>query len=222
MPDHNPQPELIQELITRLSDIRTSGGNEADTRFKIIDDILTSVLGWEKSDFRHEERLSEDGQEGYLDYLVTTAQTSLLIEAKRAQVNFSNVPALRRAPLRGSWAKSGDLRKAIVQARDYGRTKGVGFCAVTNGDAWVVFPVNRRDLVSFEDTDAVVFRTADSALHDDLEEFLGLLSRESVIDGSLEQQLLWGRQQPNREPQTQSHLRQVLLENHGTNYVFEY
>lgn len=192
MSDNNPQPELTQELIARLSDIRTSGGNEADTRFKIIDEILTSILGWEKTDFHHEERLSEDGQESYLDYLITTAQTSLLIEAKRAQVNFGNVPALRRAPLRGSWAKNGDLRKAILQARDYGRIKGVGFCAVTNGDAWVVFPVNRRDLVSFEDTHAVVFRSADSALHADFEEFRALLSRESVIDGSLEQQLLGG------------------------------
>jgi hypothetical protein len=65
---HNPTPlDLSQELLARLSDIRTSGGNEADTRFKVIDDILTSILGWEKNDFVHEERLSEDGQESYLD-----------------------------------------------------------------------------------------------------------------------------------------------------------
>jgi len=62
--------DLTQELLARLSDIRTSGGNEADTRFKVIDDILTSILGWGKNDFVHEERLSEDGQECYLDYLL--------------------------------------------------------------------------------------------------------------------------------------------------------
>jgi hypothetical protein len=46
----------------------------------------------------HEERLTEDGQESYLDYLITTAQTSLLVEAKRAQVNFTGLPSVRRAP----------------------------------------------------------------------------------------------------------------------------
>jgi hypothetical protein len=190
VPDSAPS-DIAQELLARLSDIRTSGGNEADTRFKVIDDILTLVLGWEKTDFVHEERLSEDGNESYLDYLITTAQTSLLVEAKRAQISFDNLPAVRRAPLRGSWLK-GDLRKAVIQARDYGRTKGVGFCAVTNGDAWVIFPVNRRDLVSFDDTSAVIFKAAELALGNDLEEFKALLTREAVIDGSLEQQLLGG------------------------------
>jgi hypothetical protein len=42
---------LALELIARLSDIRTFGGNEADTRFKVIDEILTSILAWDKNDF---------------------------------------------------------------------------------------------------------------------------------------------------------------------------
>jgi hypothetical protein len=179
------------ELIARLSDIRTSGGNEADTRFKVIDDTLTSILGWDKNDFECEERVSEDGDEFFLDYSITTAQTSLLVEAKRAQSAFTKLPAVRRSALRGAWMK-GDVRKAIIQARDYGRKKGVGFCAVTNGDAWIIFPVNRRDLVSFEDTFAVIFPDAKSALEADQEDFRALLSRASVIDGSLEQQLLGG------------------------------
>jgi hypothetical protein len=133
--------------------------------------------------------VSEDGSDFFLDYLITTAQTSLLIEAKRAQIDFSKLPQSRRAALKGSWVK-GDLKKAILQARDYGRKRGVGFCAVTNGDAWVVFPVNRRDLVSFEDTFAVIFSDAEQALSSDFDEFYGLLSREAVIDGSLEQGLL--------------------------------
>lgn len=179
------------ELIIRLSDIRTSAGNEADTRFKVIDDILTSTLEWDKTDFLHEERITEDGGEFYLDYLIQTAQTSLLIEAKRAQTDFSKLPSSRRVALKGSWLK-GDLKKAVLQARDYGRKRGVGFCAVTNGDAWIIFPVNRRDLVSFEDTYAVIFPDIESALNTDADEFHALLSRTAVIDGSLERQLLGG------------------------------
>jgi hypothetical protein len=144
-----------------------------------------------QNDFTHEERISEDGADFYIDYLIKTAQTSLLIEAKRAQIDFSKIPSSRRAPLKGAWMK-GDLKKAVHQARDYGRKRGVGFCAVTNGDAWIVFPVNRRDLVSFEDTYAIVFPDINSALDEDLEEFLSILSRASVIDGSLERELLGG------------------------------
>jgi hypothetical protein len=86
----------------------------------------------------------------------------------------------------------GDVRKAVNQARDYGRKCGVGFCAVTNGDAWIVFPVNRRDLVSFEETHAFLFKDARVALDTAADEFQELLSRTAVIDGSLEQKLLGG------------------------------
>ena len=180
-----------KELIARLSDIRASGGNEADTRFKVIDDILVDVLGWDKADFETEPRVSEDGADHFLDYLVRTAQTVFLIEAKRAQVSFSQLPASRRAPLKGAWFK-GDLRRAIIQARDYGRARGVGFCVVTNGDAWIVFAVNRRDLVSFEDTYAIIYQDIEAVLDTDFSEFHALLADDSVIDGSLEQELLGG------------------------------
>lgn len=148
-------------------------------------------MGGKKEDFQHEVRVSEDGADTFLDYLIHTAQTSLLVEAKRAQIDFSHLPSARRAVLKGSWVK-GELRKAIIQARDYGRKKGVGFCVVTNGDAWIIFPVNRRDLVSFEDTYAVIFPDAHCALDADADEFRDLLSRDGVIDGSLEQELLGG------------------------------
>jgi len=179
-----------QEIIERLSDISTTGGNEADTRFKVIDAILEDILGWQKADFKHEDRISEDEQDSFSDYLITTAQTSLLVEAKRAQIDFSKVPTGRVA-LKGAWLK-GELRKAVLQARDYGRKSSVGFCAVTNGSSWIIFPVNRRDLVRFEDTYAIAFSSARSALDTDSDNFRELLSREAVIDGSLEQQLLGG------------------------------
>lgn len=182
---------IADEIITRLSELRVGDANEAETRFKIIDDVIRHVLGWQITDITVEERVSEDGKDQYLDYLIRTAQTSFLIEAKRNVSNFQAVPTSRRAILRGSWLR-GDLRKAILQARDQGRAIGVGFCVVTNGDAWIVFPVNRRDLVSFEETFAIVFSDSQNALKDDIYDFASLLSRDAVIDGSLEQQLLGG------------------------------
>ena len=179
-----------QELINRLSEIRVEAGNEADTRFKVIDEILTQILGWERTDILSEPRVTEDGQESYLDYLISTAQTSLLVEAKKAKIDFSRVPTGRFA-LKSSWIK-GELKKAILQARDYGRKKSTGFCAVTNGDAWIIFPVNRRDQISFEETYAIGFADVRAALDTDIDGFKSLLSRDAVVDGSLEQNLLGG------------------------------
>lgn len=182
---------LSDEIITRLSELRVGDANEAETRLKVIDDVVRHILNWQLEDITVEERVSEDGKDQYLDYLVRTAQTSFLIEAKRNSANFNSAPTSRRAALRGNWLK-GDLRKAILQARDQGRALGVGFCVVTNGEAWIIFPINRRDLVSFEETFAVIFPDSRSALKDDVDDFKVLLSRDSVIDGSLEQQLLGG------------------------------
>ncbi len=103
-----------QEIIKRLSDIRAGSGNEADTRFQVIDEVLKHFLGWQAADFKMEERVSEDGADYFLDYLITTAQTSLLVEAKRAQIDFSKVKT-GRAALKGAWLK-GDLGRAVVQA----------------------------------------------------------------------------------------------------------
>jgi hypothetical protein len=73
-----------QEILNRLSDIRVSGGNEADTRFQVIDQIIRQVLGWEDIDLKFEMRISEDGQDQFADYLLKTAQTSLLSKRRLA------------------------------------------------------------------------------------------------------------------------------------------
>ena len=86
-----------------LSALRIQDANEATTRQKFIDEILYEVLGWTKDDTQFEERVSEDGTTRYLDYLVHTAQTSFLIEAKRLSITFDNLPTTRRAVLKGSW-----------------------------------------------------------------------------------------------------------------------
>lgn len=183
--------QSTSEILATVSALRVTDSNEATTRQRVIDEIVYGVLGWQKEDVSVEERVTEDEGQGYIDYICQTAQTSLLIEAKRVNADFGQLPDNRRALIKGSWVR-GTLSNAIKQARDYGRTKGVGFCVVTNGDAWIVFPVNRRDMVSFEESACIIFKNAESALSTDSEEFLELLSRESVIDGSLEKSLLGG------------------------------
>lgn len=179
-------------ILAQVSEGRIKGFNEAQTRHHIIDPTLFGILGWSTDDGTVEERVTEDGENSFIDYIFRTAQTSILIEAKRLAINFGQLPNSRRISLKGSWM-SGPAGDAVRQARDYARQRGVAFAAATNGDAWIVFPVNRTDGVSFEDSHAVAFQSAESALFNDFEEFSQTLSRASVIDGSLDLLLLGGQ-----------------------------
>jgi hypothetical protein len=179
----------VDDIVKDISELRIGDANEATTRQRIIDDILYIVLGWAKDEVTPEERTSEDGKTGFIDYLFSCAQANILVEAKRINARLDNLPDQRRLPLKGTWLK-GDAGEAVRQARDYARSKGVGFAAVTNGDAWIIFPVNRRDLVSFEDSQAIIFKSARVALDADREQFIELMSRAAIINGALDTALL--------------------------------
>lgn len=165
-----------------------SNANEAETRLKVIDDVVFSVLGWQKHDVTVEERVSEDGHTRFADYIIRTASTALLIEAKRAAASF--VFPRRHVRLRLSGVLSeGLVGAAIRQARDYCRRKSIPFAVVTNGSAWIVFPATRTDQVPFEDSEARTFRDLDDVATRFVE-FWELLSRERTLDGNLAHELL--------------------------------
>lgn len=179
------------EIRKDISELRVGDANEAVTRQRIIDEILYGTLGWSKDEVTVEERVAEDDEVGFLDYLFSCAQANVLVEAKRINARLDGLPDQRRMPLKGSWLK-GEVGKAVRQGRDYARKKGVGFAVVTNGDAWIIFPVNRRDNVSFENSYAIIFKNAQIALDSDREEFVALLSRAAIINGALDTALLGG------------------------------
>jgi hypothetical protein len=178
-----------QEIVARYEELRLSDANEAETRLKVINEILYGVLGWTHDDIRVEDRVSEDGNTTFADYVITTGMSALVVEAKKVGVAFGEVPDTRRSTLRGRLV-SGKTGEAIIQARDYARKMAIPFAAVTNGLVWIVYPATRTDQVSFANSSAVIFPTLKSALHDDFAEFYELLSRDAVINGSLENELL--------------------------------
>ena len=185
-----PIAEIAREIRERVGDLKLADANEAETRFKLIDDIIRNILGWTIADIHPEERISEDGKTRFIDYVVRTANTAIVLEAKRIGATFDiahNVE--RRAQLTPGFVK-GELGEAIVQARDYGRSKSIPFAVVTNGYQWVIFPASRSDQVEFNKSSAIVFESLESALGNDLDYFLSLLSRDGVIDGFLEKELL--------------------------------
>lgn len=177
------------EIVAQYQQLRLSDANEAETRLKVINHIIYDVLHWTHADVRVEERVSEDGSTTWADYTLRTGMTGIIIEAKKAGVTFENVPSVRRAVLNGKLV-AGALGDAIIQARDYARKLSIPFAVVTNGNSWIVLPATRTDQIPFKDSSAIIFDSLKSALEDDYVEFEEILSRNSVIDGSLENELL--------------------------------
>jgi hypothetical protein len=184
---------VIEEILGQYDDLAASDANEAATRLKVINDVLYKVLGWTHTDVTVEDRVLEDGVTTFSDYILRTGMSSLVIEAKRVGASFHEVPDTRRANLRGRFI-SGATGEAITQARDYARKMGIPFAVVTNGKQWIVFPATRTDQITFSNSAAIIFPSLRSALRDDFAEFYDLLSRECVINGSLQAELLGRRE----------------------------
>jgi len=190
--------KMVRDLQLRASELKINNGNEAMTRIKIIDDIIFDILGWSKDDVKIEERVDEDDNTEFADYVISTGRHSILIEAKKLGFNFEGLPKARKAFLKGTWLNR-PVGRPIKQVRDYGRKLGVGFCIATNGLSWVAFPVNRRDQVSFENSACLIFSDFVNSIDDELEEFKALFSRQAVIAGSLDKALL-GSERDQNEP----------------------
>lgn len=184
-----PSRPTAESILAQYETLLLHDANEADTRVKVITDVLYHVLGWTHADVHNEERVSEDGSTTWADYTIRTGMTAIVVEAKRIGVTFDEVPDDRRTRLRGK-IMTGATGDAIIQARDYARKLSLPFAVVTNGNSWIIFPANRIDQVRFADSSAIIFPTLRSALYTDFAEFTDLLSRDAVINGSLENELL--------------------------------
>ena len=156
--------------------------SEADTRSKFIDPVFKDVLGWNESDIRREKPVAQ----GYVDYVLGSDYSYLLIEAKRSkprfQLNATEKP--RRLKLSGPHLLGNrKVQTHISQAQSYASDIGVQFCLLTNGSQFVIFrpylpgrPWKQGMAIVFHDHRDILKNFA---------EFYDLLSRDRVISGSL-------------------------------------
>jgi len=180
-----------RDILEAYRNLILSSANEAATRLKVIDRILREVLGWLDEDISPEEHVTEDGLTTYADYILRTANAAIVVEAKKAGAAFTVQTQVehRRVKLSNHFLQS-ELGEAIVQARDYARKFSIDFAVATNGSTWAIFPAQRHDQIKFNDSTALVFWSLNDALNENYQEFYDLLSRSSVISGSLETTLL--------------------------------
>jgi hypothetical protein len=184
--------DICSQILARYESLRLHEVNEAQTRIEIIQRVLIEVLDWQHSDITVEVRVSEDGKQTFADFVVRTAVTGFVIEAKKIGRTFTSrdVTRNKKKIKLGTLSRLRHATEPVRQARDYARKLGLPFAIVTNGNQWILFPATRTDQVSFENSNAIIFNSLRDILEKDHDEFRALLSRESVIKGSLENALL--------------------------------
>jgi len=163
---------IRNEIRGHESEIET----EQDTRFQIIDVMLTEVLGWPRVDIRTEPRIAT----GYVDYLLGSDSIErMVVEAKRLSTRLIDT---RKPHL--CWYKAGGpaLKSAedgLQQAKSYCVDTATPFAALTSGLQWIGFWALRTDGTRPGDGKAAAFPSLE-AIDRDFAVFYDLFSREGI------------------------------------------
>ena len=171
----------FQKVIGDLPNFQSTLVSEADVRLKILDTILTNVLGWSKADIQTEEKAGQ----GFLDYKLTIEGIAkVVIEAKRTERSFNLNSRICGGTykLSGPILKNSDVQEGINQAIEYSAYKGTELACVTNGIEWVVFRSNRiGDGTDTLEGKAFIFESL-VCVKDEFSLFYDLLAKERVLN----------------------------------------
>lgn len=134
--------EIIKGLKSKYSKQKL---NEADTRFKIIDTILTDILKWDKDPLS----LEVIKKSLRMDYVLygKRKKPQLIIESKKSGSYF-HLPSNINSSLNyqkvtvEKLMSDRSLKQAIDQVKEYCEELGCNFACVSNGDIWVFFCLN--------------------------------------------------------------------------------
>lgn len=146
--DWGEASEKYDELRYNLSDRDLSDANEAQTRFDIVDRMIREVLGWQHGQIQVEEAV-EGVRRGFIDYVLRSGDSTVLVEAKRTGSTFPSPTRKTQLKLSGSLLSNGHIGDAIAQATNYASKVNADLAVVTNGACWCVFSPKESDKDSF-------------------------------------------------------------------------
>jgi hypothetical protein len=127
--------------------------NEAETRFKILDELILHVLGWPKSQTNLECHRSGS----FTDYELAVP-SQVVVEAKREGAHFDIPPGFGETPkIQQLRDLSSELDAVITQAMQYGQQRGIAIAVVSNGHQLAAFLASRQDGVAPDDGRALLF-----------------------------------------------------------------
>ena len=170
--------KLFDEISNEFSEDADMALTEEDVRFRLINRILTEVLGWEFKEIQTEK----PNESGFSDYLIqSNGKARAIVEAKRTATKLTNSRVKKLNYLVVGGPGLNDARKGIEQASSYCIKEGVDFAVLTNGTTWIAFRAIRTDGKKPADGMAAVFNTLET-VKENFQCFYELLGREHLVN----------------------------------------
>lgn len=169
--------EHFDKYIEKWKAEATSIETEQDVRFKVINDLLTDVLGWDTSNIKTEPH----SEAGFTDYLFHQGNRNwMVLEAKRTSAILIDTKNPNTAPYKLSGPALQSAQSGIQQAKGYCIDHGVQFAGLTSGFQWIAFLAIRSDGTPPGEGKAIVFPSLDE-IESSFALFYDLFSKEGVL-----------------------------------------
>lgn len=188
--------QLLSDIIAEVPDLDIK--SEEDTKIKIINRILSNVLGWNGiDDIKYEA--NADGI--FADYKIfLSGLTKIALEAKCiGKLKLNTVQdKLSHYKIKGPALR--EVSAEISQTFQYGSRLGAPICVLTDGNVWIIFKTF-SDGVSYFEQEAFTFHSI-NAVFENFSEFYELLSKECVsqrLYATVFDKMKHGRLSLNRE-----------------------
>lgn len=169
----------FETLRSQWESVLESIDNEADTRFKLIDHILSAVLGWNRlGDFN----LERYGESGFADYVLSAdGRDRMIVEAKRIGAVLIGTRAKSTQYLVAKSAALANAQAGLKQAQGYCVDTGTTFAVLTSGVEWIAYWAVREYGKKPSEGKVIVFPSLES-ISQDFAQFWDLFSRQSAIE----------------------------------------
>lgn len=134
----------IESLKKLQEDFKNINLNEADTRFQIIDEILTKILKWPKETISNEKYILGNRA----DYVLKKGDRPILIVESKKNQKYFTLP--ENANFKKDFQKisieklitDDNIKEAILQVKEYAEDLLCQFAAICNGKTWIIFKIS--------------------------------------------------------------------------------
>jgi hypothetical protein len=172
---------LIKSLIKKYPNNTL---NEAETRFKIIDEILEKFLKWPK-DSIYVEKYIEGNRADYI--LKNKADKPvLIIESKRENEyfelpkNVNSTENFQKIQI-DKLLSDKNIKEAIFQVKEYCEDLLCNYAAICNGHTWIIFKVNSSNTKPWKKLPAIVIKNL-NYFSEDYISAINLLGYNSILN----------------------------------------
>ncbi|MDY4789540.1 MAG: hypothetical protein SO179_03110 [Bacteroidales bacterium] len=184
--------KTLESLIQNFNEIGVEKLNEADTRFRFIDKILTDCLNWDIKDICCEDEKNQH----YADYKLSIFRPVAVWEAKKTGVFFELPAGTSKLilPLKSICKDNPKIKDALIQVGGYCHERGIKIGVVSNGWQIIAFIANRNDSTPPLEGNGLVIHSLEFFLNNFLEVW-NCLSKSGFIEDNITKKLLGGHEQ---------------------------